>query len=78
MKRQFSCYDCSGNVEIVEVDIDNNYFFNEDGSLKKQLDPVKLNGKVITTSGWPFYETDYGHCGLCGRITCIGTCQGGV
>lgn len=64
-----------------DVKLDDSYFYDENGKLREQLKPMEINGKIITTSGWPIYDTSKGHCGLCGSFECMRngqTCQGGA
>ena len=54
---------------------DNKIIVDKDGNVwvKQHIEP-----SGIGPSGWAEYDTRYGHCGLCGRLGCFGTCQGGV
>ncbi len=50
---------------------------NENGELLKDEKGNNIppqNSKSYKSSGFTFFETSQGHCGLCGRLSCNGNC----
>lgn len=39
----------------------------------ERMPPLQTH-RTETHSGFTTYDTSQGHCGLCGRLTCRGTC----
>jgi hypothetical protein len=82
MKKITTVYDLNGVPTTHEYELADDYFYDIiDGQkiLKEQLEPVKINGQYLLSSGWPIYHEDFGHCGLCGKRGMKGccNCQGG-
>lgn len=60
---------------MIDEWFDNDFFevlYDTEGNPKKVL--KDQTSKKETSSGFTTYDTKYGHCGLCGKITCRGTC----
>ncbi len=58
------------NQEIYHDKDGQEYILDENGN---KIPPL-VTSKSTESNGWREYDTSQGHCGLCGRLTCNGTC----
>jgi hypothetical protein len=49
----------------------NEYCLDESGV---KIPPLQTTKKLSNSSGFTSYDTSTGHCGLCGSLTCNGSC----
>lgn len=55
---------------------DNDFYeivYDADGKPKTQL-KQQIAKRETSSSGWSYFDTSHGHCGLCGSLGCAGRC----
>jgi hypothetical protein len=65
-----SLYSIYMNELIYYDEWGNGYVLDEEGNKR----PPIQTGKTETHSGFTIYDSSDGHCSLCGRLTCNGSC----